>query len=320
MTACCGLLDNLSFPGQARRLGITLGTLLCRPRGLLFLGDPFLFGGLRGLIGADGFCRPFRRLGFGRATFLCLLRQPAFTFGTRAFGLDPGSSGLLGLACPCQRLLFNRLALLCGRGGVRFDLAAFVAALRQFCILLGALCRRVGGGTFGRQPGRLPGDSLLFGVPPRRQRARGLGLSRGSGLGRLRGQRFFGEPLLCGGFCRLFGAQLLSQLFCCAGVGCTALPRLFRQLGFAGGTLACGHSQFGGRRFPLARFFYRNLLALDAGGKLGCRILLGLDSYSVRFTAGSFRFARCGGRRRAGYVRLACKLPALALGFHQSGQ
>jgi hypothetical protein len=118
----------------------------------------------------------------------------------------------------------------------------------------------------------------------------------------------------------VFGAQLPGKLFCGAGFGCTALPHLFCQLGFAGGALARGHSQFGGHRFPLPRLFYRNLLALDAGGKLGCRILLGLDSYSVRFTAGSFRFARCGGRRRAGYVRLACKLPALALGFHQSGQ
>ena len=116
----------------------------------------------------------------------------------------------------------------------------------------------------------------------------------------MRGQRFFGEPLLCGGFCGLFGAQLLGQLFCCAGFGCTALLRLCRQFGFAGGALARGHGQFGGHRFPLARFFYRNLLALDAGSKLGCRILLGLDRSGIRFTARNLRLVRCSGRRRAG--------------------
>ncbi len=320
MTGCCGLLDGLPFPGQPCRLGIALGTLLRCPRSLLFLGDPLLCGGLRGLVGAYGFCRPFCRLRLGRETFPCLLRQPIFTFGTRALGFDPGGGGLLGLACRCQRLFFGSLALLYGRGGLRFDLAALCTALRQFCVLLDSLCRRLGGGTFGRQPGRLPGDSLLFGLPPRRQRARGLGLNRGSGLRRLRGQCFFGEPLPCGGFCGVFGTQLPGQLFCCAGFGCTALLRLLRQLGFAGCALARSRGQFGGHRLPLPRLFYRNLLTLDAGGKLGCRILLGLDSYGVRFTAGSFRFARCSGRRRAGYVRLACKLPALALGFHQSGQ
>ena len=198
------LFRGLAFLGQPCSLGIALGTLFCRPQGLLFLNDPLLSGRVGGLLGPYSFRRPFGRLGVSSTTLLCLLRQLTFTFRTPAFGFDPGCGRLLGLACLAQCKLFDRLALLRRCRGLRLDGAALGISLRLFGLLLRTSRGGVQGGTLGLQAGCVLSDGLLF----------------------------LNDPFLSGRVGGLLGPYSFRCPFGRLGVSSTAFLCLLRQLTF----------------------------------------------------------------------------------------